>query len=319
MLYIYDENDLPIGISYRESSYQENEFDSYMLVRNMQGDVIGICNGDGELVAEYTYNAWGECTVTNHTEDNIGNINPFRYRSYYQDSETGFYYLNSRYYDPKVKRFINADDISYMEPMTLSGINLYAYCDNNPAMTKRALYVDNMSSNINDGFSLGNGKAETSRSNGVEIPVWLSSLLTGTDFVASIAPALQTLCQYVKYPEIEDLNKLYGQTCVPSKLNTACKVIGYGLLTVNIGLSALENFTNDSLTLKQQRISFGVDTVYTLATFGIGYGAGAVISSLVPGGVFIAPFVSAGVTFLIEQTNEWWGWLDGIKQWIDNL
>lgn len=137
MLYIYDENDLPIGISYRESSYQEDEFDSYMLVRNMQGDVIGICNGDGELVAEYTYNAWGECTVTNYTEHNIGNMNPFRYRSYYMDSETGFYYLNSRYYDPKIKRFINADDISYMEPLSLKGINLYAYCDNNPVM-----YID---------------------------------------------------------------------------------------------------------------------------------------------------------------------------------
>jgi RHS repeat-associated protein len=64
----------------------------------------------------------------------VGNINPFRYRGYYFDVETGFYYLNSRYYDPETGRFINADDISYLDPETLNGLNLFAYCGNNPVM-----------------------------------------------------------------------------------------------------------------------------------------------------------------------------------------
>ena len=62
----------------------------------------------------------------------LANINPFRYRGYYYDVEIGFYYLNSRYYDPSVCRFINADDISYANASLLNGLNLYAYCGNNP-------------------------------------------------------------------------------------------------------------------------------------------------------------------------------------------
>ncbi len=123
----------------------------------------------------------------------------------------------------------------------------------------------------------------------------------------------------IRYPGVKDLNKLYGLDFVPGKLNKVCPGIGYGLLVLNIGLSAYSNFTNDNLTIKQRWISFGVDTAYTLGTFGIGYGVGALVS-LIPGvGVFIAPFVSAGVTWFIDWTNEKWGWLDDVKQWFNDL
>ena len=64
----------------------------------------------------------------------IGNRNPIRYRGCYYDTETGLYYLKSRYYDPEVGRFITIDDISYLDPDTINGLNLYAYCGNNPVM-----------------------------------------------------------------------------------------------------------------------------------------------------------------------------------------
>ena len=64
----------------------------------------------------------------------IGNRNPIRYRGYYYDTETGLYYLKTRYYDPEVGRFITIDDISYLDPETVNGLNLYAYCGNNPVM-----------------------------------------------------------------------------------------------------------------------------------------------------------------------------------------
>ncbi|MDE6013938.1 MAG: hypothetical protein K2G50_03210, partial [Anaeroplasmataceae bacterium] len=67
-------------------------------------------------------------------KDDIANINPFRYRGYYYDIETNLYYLNSRYYDPEVCRFISMDWIEYINPETLNGLNLYAYCNNNPVM-----------------------------------------------------------------------------------------------------------------------------------------------------------------------------------------
>ena len=85
-------------------------------------------------MAEYSYDAWGKHTVTNHTIDNIGDINPIRYRGYYYDTETNLYYLRSRYYDPATGRFINADEFEYAKPMQLGGLNLYSYCNNNPVM-----------------------------------------------------------------------------------------------------------------------------------------------------------------------------------------
>lgn len=64
----------------------------------------------------------------------IAEINPFRYRGYYYDIETGLYYLNSRYYDPSTGRFINADGLNFLEQDKINGLNLYAYCGNNPVM-----------------------------------------------------------------------------------------------------------------------------------------------------------------------------------------
>ena len=115
----------------------------YAYRKNAQGDIISILDNTGNVVVNYTYNAWGEHKVLNPdgTEntaaDFIGNLNPFRYRSYYYDTETGLYYLKTRYYDPETGRFLNADDISYLDPHTVNGLNLYAYCVNNPVM-----YVD---------------------------------------------------------------------------------------------------------------------------------------------------------------------------------
>ena len=65
---------------------------------------------------------------------NIGNLNPFRYRGYFYDTETELYYLQTRYYDPEVGRFITIDSVEYLDPESINGLNLYAYCGNNPVM-----------------------------------------------------------------------------------------------------------------------------------------------------------------------------------------
>ena len=108
-------------------------YTDYFYRKNLQGDVIEIYTFAGEKVASYTYNAWGKVlAVNNYTDDNIGTLNPFRYRSYYYDTETNLYYLESRYYDSETGRFISSDDISYLDSETINGLNLYAYCLNNP-------------------------------------------------------------------------------------------------------------------------------------------------------------------------------------------
>lgn len=92
-------------------------------------------------IVNYFFDAWGKVVVkaenisynnTSLTYLDIANINPFRYRGYYYDTESSFYYLNSRYYDPEICRFINADKLDCLDPDNLNGLNLYVYCLNNP-------------------------------------------------------------------------------------------------------------------------------------------------------------------------------------------
>ncbi|MBQ8683632.1 MAG: hypothetical protein IJ518_03830 [Clostridia bacterium] len=127
---LYDNEDNICGVKYLSICY-------YFL-KNLQGDVIAITDPNGEVVAQYTYDAWGKVlSVTNKdgnpitAPNNIANVNPYRYRGYYYDVEIGMYYLQSRYYDPTVSRFVNGDDVNTLNPSG-SDINLFAYCRNNP-------------------------------------------------------------------------------------------------------------------------------------------------------------------------------------------
>ena len=95
-----------------------------------------LIDNNGAVVVEYKYDAWGnhEATVADETYVALAEINPFRYRGYYFDEETGLYFLQTRYYDPVVGRFISRDSIEYAAPEIICGLNLYAYCGNNPVM-----------------------------------------------------------------------------------------------------------------------------------------------------------------------------------------
>ena len=113
---------------------------TYLYRKDGQGNIVALIDNTGNVVVEYKYDAWGNHAVLDangadiNDASHIGNLNPFRYRGYYYDTETGLYYLKSRYYDPEVGRFITIDDISYLDPETINGLNLYAYCGNNPVM-----------------------------------------------------------------------------------------------------------------------------------------------------------------------------------------
>ena len=306
----------------------------YYYIKDITGNIIKIKDEEGNSIVEYKYDAYGKVEKTIIENNNVSKYNPFIYKGYYYDEETELYYCNTRYYSPEIGRWISIDDVGYLDPESINGLNLYCYCMNDsmnykqrPISSGGSVINSSISSISNGGTylsgSISSGSVSSNRVNwengGFQIPIWISSLMSGSDFGVSIAPALRTIYQYIRYPGVKDLNKLYGLDFVPGKLNKVCPGIGYGLLVLNIGLSAYSNFTNDNLTIKQRWISFGVDTAYTLGTFGIGYGVGALVS-LIPGvGVFIAPFVSAGVTWFIDWTNEKWGWLDDVKQWFNDL
>ena len=129
----------------------------YTYKKNIQGDIIGIYDSNNVLICKYIYDAWGNhktlilsnngeyvdiSSTSDYTNINnnyiyIATLNPFRYRGYYFDTDTGLYYLNSRYYDPELGRFINADAIDNIDTDNLNGFNLYMYCADNPVM-----YID---------------------------------------------------------------------------------------------------------------------------------------------------------------------------------
>ena len=136
--YSYDANGILYNVRYTLTD-GGTEY-SYYYTHNSRGDIVGIYNGAGELKAHYEYDAWGNViSITDNngnaitSPNHIGNLNPFRYRGYYYDTESGFYYLMSRYYDPVTHRFINADGY-FQSGGNILDANMHSYCGNNPIM-----------------------------------------------------------------------------------------------------------------------------------------------------------------------------------------
>ena len=133
MMYVYDANGSPTGMVYRNSTMAADATEEYLFVKNIQGDILYVYSSTGNKLVSYVYDAWGNIISTTYSNGggtSAARFNPFTYRGYYRDSETGMYYLNSRYYNPKMGRFINADN--QLSGGDLLGYNLYAYCGNNP-------------------------------------------------------------------------------------------------------------------------------------------------------------------------------------------
>ena len=126
----YDASGNVAAVDY--SSDNGNTFTSYYYLRNAQGDIVKLIDSSGNTVVEYTYDSWGRIIATTGSLANtVGADQPFRYRGYVYDEETGWYYLQSRYYDPTTCRFISAD-VLLSTGQGIIGHNAFAYCGNNP-------------------------------------------------------------------------------------------------------------------------------------------------------------------------------------------
>ena len=161
--FVYDDGSQPFAMIYKHGS----ETELYYCLVNAQGDVSAILDSGGKIAASYDYDAWGNCTVYDSSDAAIGDLNPLRYRGYYYDAETGFYYLQSRYYDPAICRFINADTFATTDANGFLSANMFAYCENNPIMRVDA---DGEIWNVIAGAVIGAG---------LEV---LGQLMTGTKF-----------------------------------------------------------------------------------------------------------------------------------------
>ncbi len=130
LLFYYDESGSPTSFSHNGTMY--------FYIKNLQGDICKIVDTSGSVIANYTYDAWGKLLSVKDSagnsitsSSNIALLNPLRYRGYVYDDETGLYYLQSRYYDPTIDRFINADILFDTESGSPLSTNMFAYCENN--------------------------------------------------------------------------------------------------------------------------------------------------------------------------------------------
>ena len=123
--FVYDSSNQIIGLNTIEGNY--------FYIKDITGNILGLIDSTGAFVVKYKYDAWGKlldktivttCIASTH--------NPFVYKGYYLDEETNFYYLNARYYAPEWRRFISPDNFDYLQPESITGLNLYAYCMNDP-------------------------------------------------------------------------------------------------------------------------------------------------------------------------------------------
>jgi RHS repeat-associated protein len=126
--FFYDHTGV-MGLKYEEKYY--------FYRKDSQQNIVAILDNTGKAVVRYTYDSWGnhDITVLDSSCEQLANLNPFRYRGYYYDTETDLYFLKTRYYDPEIGCFISIDGISYLNPNAINGLNLYAYCSNNPVMS----------------------------------------------------------------------------------------------------------------------------------------------------------------------------------------
>lgn len=133
----------------------------YYYVRNVQNDIVALVDDSGKTVVNYVYDSWGKLlSITGSLKDTVGIQNPFRYRGYYYDNETGMYYLKNRYYDPGLRRFIGSDAITTVEASleTFHNRNLYIYCNQNPIVrsdSKGNIWQVLLAGAVGAGISLG--------------------------------------------------------------------------------------------------------------------------------------------------------------------
>ena len=234
LTFTYDAAGTPVSVKLNNTVYYYET--------NLQGDVTAIVDGNGEIVAYYNYDAWGKDLSEEDSNsvivvNTIGTLNPLRYRGYVYDTETGLYYLQTRYYDPEVGRFINSD-ILVSTGQGLLGNNMFAYCLNNPTnySDPSGLCGLCLANRVSDQFSMtgvcegGNGSGGGTGSGGVAVPITpelakeIANIIVAT--VATLEATTQKRTQHVYIltdPDADDMVKYVGRTNDPARRMTEHK------------------------------------------------------------------------------------------------
>ena len=275
-LFSYDANGDVVSVNYNGTEY-------YYL-RNGQTDIVGLMDASGNRVVEYTYDAWGKLiSITGTLATSLGADNPFRYRGYYYDTETGLYYLMTRYYDPEVCRFISADVYMTTGQGVLGG-NMWAYCLNNPT-----IYIDTVGTFVNtiiggfiggivggitaacngDNFWAGVGiGAATGALAGLAADVAIATGGVGAIAIAAVGGAIASGSNYA-LTEVVNGRKVDGGTlAVEATVGAAFNVLTFGVgggslkkavgSTVKSTISTMKNNLSNAIMANTTRKVAGV-------------------------------------------------------------
>lgn len=268
--FVYDDKGV-VGILYEEEIVTEGGTTEiikspYFYRKDAQGNIIAILDNTGKVVVKYFYDCWGNNIAVAETgeedKSGIGFLNPFRYRGYYYDTETELYYLQTRYYDPEIGRFISQDILEYADPETINGLNLYAYCLNNPIR-----YIDPNGTNAADELRTIKTYA-------------LFVLKAGLGFISGLSKTTIGLGSNAK--SIASMFGRFGG--ILSKISTA----------LNYALIAISNII-DGVYSKKPAFNIVTDIAFDFTAVALGTYIGAAIGSIIPGPGTIIGGIIGGV------------------------
>ena len=326
-VYLYD-GDSIVGVVFTRSGTTS----TYYFDRNIKGDVVGIFNSSGTQVAKYTYDAWGKPTLTTLVSNNFSGYNSIRYRGYYYDTETGFYFLNSRYYSPEWRRFIQPAGASSLNPDSVNGLNLYCYANNNPV---GVAYNNSVASAIDSGdftrSTAGIGNAISTDSLAISkgrlslpaVPWLVDNATTIYGAVSSLSTGFPILSHYFKYASvINDEFKLYGISKWKTSLQLSNVSFKMGALDgILIGVNVLLDMY-DSYQRGVSTEGIMVGGALTAATgVGMFYLNKGIMWAATTIGTAICPGLGTGIGFAVGLVGSilvdifLGGW---IADWIDN-
>ncbi|WP_084133378.1 RHS repeat domain-containing protein [Clostridium grantii] len=292
----------------------------YYYIRNAQGDIIGLFDKNGTTVVQYTYDSWGKLiSTTGSLASTVGAKNPYRYRGYRYDSETGLYYLQSRYYNPEFCRMLNADALAGNVGDLLSH-NIFMYSKNNPVnMSDPSGFREMISATVAEETqemrevscelmnpAIARNKEQKALKKNVKV-----NTAVGTGNV------IAGLVKELKYHKIETLPsvKYYLNNKMPIKevfrkwgSRAGYIGIGYGIYDVGEDLvqgkivGALIDAASFGASAAAGYYIGGIGASVVIATGAVGIAAIGISGLAVVGGIV----VGVGISYVAEETKKWW-------------
>ena len=293
----YDSSGEVIGFT-RTANDTDTE---YFYVKNLQGDILKVITATGTEAATYTYDAWGKLLTS--TGD-MADVNPLRYRGYYYDVETSLYYLQSRYYDPVVCRFINPDGYN-STGQGIVGANMFAYCNNRPAVfsdSSGLILVNCLLTDAGTGGLRGTTFLEYFSDSNIfgmlASGCSLTKELTQSGLVKAVKTAARpanigagTFAKQIRQ-EIATVEK------VGARLDRILKWAPYGSVLIDVGVGVYQN-VNNGASIDKIVYDAVVDTELTASIISVSAFAGSLVAG--PAGTIIGIAVGVGLTYLIDM------------------